>query len=45
LGGQTKTVEIDYNTKGKGNAQLKQAAKDRRKRGCRVRGILDEADL
>jgi hypothetical protein len=24
---------------------LKQAAKDRRKRGCRVRGILDEADL
>jgi hypothetical protein len=24
---------------------LKQAAKDRHKRGCRVRGILDEADL
>jgi hypothetical protein len=38
-------VEIDNNTKGKGIHNLKQAAKDRQKRGSRVRGIPDKADL
>jgi hypothetical protein len=38
-------VEIDNNTKGREIHNLKQAAKDRRKRGSRVRSIPDEADL
>jgi hypothetical protein len=38
-------VEIDYYTKGKGNAQFKAGRKGPTKKGCRVRGIPDEADL
>jgi hypothetical protein len=38
-------VEIDYYTKEREIRTLKQAAKDQRKRGSRVRGIPDEADL